>query len=438
MTAATRALLLTACLGLGLGTNLHCGTGGLVGGECQPGLNVCGHACVNLGSDPENCGRCGERCAEDERCLVGVCIAPAVVGRPVDGGVLLPDGGLLLPDGAVIDPGNGGSGGSGGGGNGGAGGSSGGNGGSGDGCEPPFNEQHQCGDCDTVCEGDFPLCAPSGQSFECAPSCTDGLTACSGRCVDLETDIDHCGSCNQYCPTAICRDGSCVAATAGHVVTMCMNLGTYRANAPQNSLLGNAIFLASRDTPRVLGYSQYATARVINGVQRAVTEANDKNARDIQLTLTSSSDGVPAALASGNYDVLLVYDQGLAPTGALGTIGASWQVPLESFTAAGGVVIVLSSAEGTGEMDDLLVQSGLLPTLTGMTSATNQLLYNREPSDAVGVNIFEEFRALSSSCTYQIDTGSPAPGTKFIVSDAPRGGPIGNPAVIHGVLYSID
>lgn len=423
-----RAALLSGVLGMAAVSTLHCGYGGLVGGECQPGLSACGHACVNLGSDPDNCGACGQRCESNAQCLVGVCAAPAVQGREVDGGILLPDGGLLLPDGGVIDPGDLGNGGSGG--AGGAGGAGGG-GGSSNGCEPPFNQPSQCGDCDTTCGGAFPLCAPSATGYECAPGCTDGLVACNGRCVDLETDIDHCGSCNQFCPTAICREGGCVAATAGHIVAMCMNLGTYRANAPQNSLLGNAIFLASSDTARVLAYAEYSSTRAINGVQRALTEANEKNARDIQLTVATLSADIPTALADGNHDVFLMYDQELAPPGTLGTLGSSWRDPIDAFTASGGVVVILASAEGTAEMDDFLRQSDLLPALAGLTPATNTLLYNREPSDAVGLNVFEEFRALSSSCTYQI--ASPSPGTAFIVTDAPRGGPIGNPAVIHGV-----
>ncbi len=416
-----RATLLTSLLGLGLATTLHCGTGGIVGGECLPGLSACGQSCVNLGADLENCGSCGRRCGSTEQCLVGVCIdtGPAVQDG-LDGGVLLPDGGLLLPDGAVVDPDGPGNGGSGGG------------GGGGDECSPPYNRGAYCGDCDTVCGGDLPLCAPAGDSFECAPGCTDGLTACSDQCVDLETDIDNCGACGQNCPTAICRDGSCVAGTSGHVVAICMNLQSYRSNAPQNSLLGNAVFLARSDTARVLGYVEHAPARVVTGVQRALTEANDKNARDIQLTLTGSPSNVAADLASGSYDVFLIYDQSLAPSGALGTLGASLEAPLASFTAGGGVVIVLSSSEGTGEMAELIVQSNLLPALEGLAPATSTLLYNREPSDAVGLNVFAEFRALTASCTYEIDT-TPTVGTAFIVTDQPRGNPTGNPAVIHSV-----
>ena len=61
-----------------------CGTGPIVGGECRAGLSPCGHSCVNLGADPNNCGSCGYQCADNEQCLVGVCIdaGPAVIGQP--------------------------------------------------------------------------------------------------------------------------------------------------------------------------------------------------------------------------------------------------------------------------------------------------------------------------------------------------------------------
>lgn len=424
MSPKLRAALTSCVLALAVATTLHCGTDGIVGGECLPGLSACGQSCVNLGSDLENCGSCGRRCEATEECLVGVCIdtGPAVQDG-LDGGVLLPDGAIILPDGAVVGPDGSTVGG---------GGSGGGGGGGGDECVPPFNRGAHCGDCDTVCSGALPLCAPAGDSFECAPGCTEPLTACSDRCVDLSTDIDNCGACGQNCPTAICRDGSCVGGFSGHVVAICMNLQSYRTNAPQNSLLGNAVFLARSDTARVLGYVEHATDRVVSGVQRALTEANDKNARDIQLTVTDSAASVANELATATYDVFLIYDQSLAPQGALGTLGASWQDLLANFTAGGGVVIVLSSTEGTGEMADLIVQSNLFPTLEGLTPATSTLLYNREPSDAVGLNVFAEFRALSASCTYQIDT-TPAVGTAFIVTDLPRGNPTGNPAVIHSV-----
>jgi hypothetical protein len=265
------ALTLSLALGAPLALSLSCGTGGVVGGNCRPGLTECAGRCVNVGSDPDHCGACDNACGAGEQCLVGVCIQRPIVIDNLDGGVLLPDGAILLPDGATVRPdgaplGNGGSG-----------------GGGGDGCFPPYNTADRCGDCSTSCDSALPLCAPAGPSFECSNACEEGLLACSNRCIDPLTDPDHCGSCDRRCPTAICREGACVGGTAGHVVAMCMNFETFRLNAPQNTLLGNAVFQASSDPVRVLGYIEHATARGIIGVERGLAQADDRNGRDIEL-----------------------------------------------------------------------------------------------------------------------------------------------------------
>jgi hypothetical protein len=42
--------------------------------------------------------------------------------------------------------------------------------------------------------------------------CQSGLTNCNGICVDLRTDINHCGICSNKCSglTGICRNGQCI------------------------------------------------------------------------------------------------------------------------------------------------------------------------------------------------------------------------------------
>lgn len=46
------------------------------------------------------------------------------------------------------------------------------------------------------------------------PDCAPGLTECAGECVDLDSSPDHCGACENPCPTppntvALCTDRSC-------------------------------------------------------------------------------------------------------------------------------------------------------------------------------------------------------------------------------------
>jgi hypothetical protein len=50
-----------------------------------------------------------------------------------------------------------------------------------------------------------------------APTCGTGLTICSGACVDLQTDPDHCGACGTGCGTWFkqCINGQCAGCPAG-------------------------------------------------------------------------------------------------------------------------------------------------------------------------------------------------------------------------------
>src|SRR5690606_27285262 len=101
---------------------------------------------------------------------------------------------------------------------------------------------------------------------------------------------------------------------------------------------------------------------------------------------------------------------------------------LDSFTRGGGVVITLSG--GTGEMDQFLTQSGLLP-LTSMTEVTGQLLHNRAPGDAVGLNVLTPFVAPRMSCTFQTSV-TPSSLDVFVVRDQPAPA-VGEASVIHRI-----
>lgn len=50
-------------------------------------------------------------------------------------------------------------------------------------------------------------------TFTCgSATCVVGEGCCSDSCVDLETDKQHCGSCNTVCPgSQLCESGACVA-----------------------------------------------------------------------------------------------------------------------------------------------------------------------------------------------------------------------------------
>jgi hypothetical protein len=69
-----------------------------------------------------------------------------------------------------------------------------------------YNSDH-CGYCNNTC--------PSGQACmngQCQAACSAGKTSCIDGCYDLLTDPDHCGSCLNNCPAGLlCRYGQCTA-----------------------------------------------------------------------------------------------------------------------------------------------------------------------------------------------------------------------------------
>lgn len=74
--------------------------------------------------------------------------------------------------------------------------------------------------------GDAPACACLGVYRDCGLGtacqqltsdtvicCPSGTTLCSGACVDLQTDVNHCGACGSVCGTANTTAVSCSAGT---------------------------------------------------------------------------------------------------------------------------------------------------------------------------------------------------------------------------------
>lgn len=88
------------------------------------------------------------------------------------------------------------------------------------------NRDH-CGECDNECDDDE-VC----DGGECVDSCPDEDAMCDGECVDLDSDVDHCGECNNECTTndpdasASCEDGDCVYECEDEEDTFCGGICT--------------------------------------------------------------------------------------------------------------------------------------------------------------------------------------------------------------------
>jgi len=58
-----------------------------------------------------------------------------------------------------------------------------------------------------------PSCAESADSDADADPCADGQTTCGGKCIDLQTNAQHCGDCGRACAEGrACEAGECVAS----------------------------------------------------------------------------------------------------------------------------------------------------------------------------------------------------------------------------------
>jgi hypothetical protein len=432
-------------IGLGLALAyalpMACGSGGVVGGKCRGGYSNCNGQCVALQSDVNNCGVCGTVCAPDEGCGDGVC----------DPDVPRPQGGASNTGGANNQSGNGTSGFD-----------QGGNGELPDGgffdspvdgqsdaevpveCLPPHDSPSHCGDCETRCPVEAPLCQPTadGSSFECVPVCDPPLVECRGECVlapdAYQSDPDNCGRCGRECPSDICQLGTCVGARYGNIALLCMDLNSSMTDSGPADLLANAVLIPNTNPIRVLAYTRGATPAAVAKVNALINAKAAERGRNVTITEANTDSAVTNNLSVMNFQVLLVHDLDLAESGEPASTATSWESSstITSFSKAGGVVIVLDGSDGTGEMHEFInaanVLQGLPSTLTvdGQDDITGATVHNNVPSDAVSIGVVSPFLATSHTCTFQT-SGTKDDDTFFVIGDELRGG---EPVVIHRVI----
>lgn len=70
-------------------------------------------------------------------------------------------------------------------------------------CVDLISDEDNCGSCDNAC-------GSSQSCIEGSCGCQEGYTDCGGSCVDLQFDFENCGSCGQECCHAeACVNGNC-------------------------------------------------------------------------------------------------------------------------------------------------------------------------------------------------------------------------------------
>jgi hypothetical protein len=135
--------------------------------DCDAPLVDCNGVCVDLLTDMDNCGACGEIC---ESGLVGVaCIGGECVRTSCPAA-------LPLQCGETVDD-----------------------------CVDPATDPNNCGDCGVVCASG--VCT-NGTCVE--TGCTADQTVCDGVCVETCCDNNNCGACGNVCTGGLtCFEGKC-------------------------------------------------------------------------------------------------------------------------------------------------------------------------------------------------------------------------------------
>ncbi len=181
------------------GPNGYCAVGGGIGVCVWSGLST---TCVNLATDPANCGARSVRCPAGQSCVAGSCsgdAAPCGPGREGSYCALAPDGSgtskLCCAGG---------------------------------GCTDTLSDAANCGVCGNACAAGLACIAgkceaTSCQGFSDGTACgVDALgKCCGGGCASTATDSLNCGTCGvkcvgaETCAGGLCGVASCTAALQG-------------------------------------------------------------------------------------------------------------------------------------------------------------------------------------------------------------------------------
>jgi hypothetical protein len=412
----------------------------LVGLECASGFVICNGQCVDLNSDEFSCGSCGATCAIDEMCISAQCTTDFDSGRP--GGMPGGNG-----EGGMLD--GGGDGGDGGGGlDGGLDGSVLRDGGDsategwadvelpplcmGPGspadcvcelgelvcqadCVNAVVDTFNCGACGNNCNATPP---PSGQFFcvggQCVLNCNPPLTVCNNSiCVDTQNDPDNCGSCGFVCDSGLCDLGQCLDRTAGHVIVIGHDMSSALPAAKR--LAGNAIFLPSKQTVRLLVFELNSTPGARAGVQSAITETQAVTGRQYARTDATDVAQVPFQLSLA--DVFVVVAQANAADADLIMQGDMWSRAMQTFIARGGVIVVFDGGGANAGTYQIVQQAGLF-TAVQRIAITPRPVYIEAPGDALASFVPAVYQAQNQSVVF--DTMD----TTVVVRDRMSGLPV--------------
>jgi hypothetical protein len=264
----------------------------------------------------------------------------------------------------------------------------------------------------------------AGQGGESALACDGDEWICGGRCVDLDSDAFHCGQCGHQCPSQICIDGACKGGPTGHLVVAGMSFAS--STAPARRILGNAVFLPSPHTVRILDYRAHAEPTVADNVDAIIAAQAQQRGRAVIVSEAPSAAAIGEALDIDDFDVLFIHDQPGFPPGQAQPFAKKAGDSMARFFSDGGTVVVLATS---APMADLLSETALLDTL-GFISIAGSTVHKSAPTDAISIGVVAPMLAVADT-TLIVTAELPTPDMSFVFSDD---SPVAHPVVIHRVF----
>ena len=257
-------------------------------------------------------------------------------------------------------------------------------------CVDTDSDTTHCGACNSNCNANE-LCVVGTCTINCPPP----RVVCANRCVDVQSDPDFCGTCQTECSTGICFSGSCVAASAGHVVLI-----GHDFTSPQpgvGRLVGNAVLIPTGNPVRVGTFAEQTSAPVRTAVDTALNETAAELGRTYQFVPTTETN-VTQRLAT--VDTFLVYPQDLATDGQLTSWGTQWQLALDGFVRSGGAIVVVDAGGSHAGTWQILDSAGLFSVQARTPLVVGSTLTVSNAADSVSLNVPLTFPAPANSVTF--------------------------------------
>ena len=255
-------------------------------------------------------------------------------------------------------------------------------------CVDLTSDYENCGGCNNICTSGVCI---SGACL----TCSSEETVCGQQCINLASDPDNCGGCGVPCSNGLCSNSQCEASGTGRVIVIGHD---YLKNRPaMNRILGNAVFLWPNNPVRLLTYRGAANLTAIAGANGAIAQVATATGRLVQRTDVAAAD-VATQLAA--TDVFLIYGQEQASDATLNQLGQDWASAMTTFINLGGTVIVLDGLyPGNAGGVQILSQAGLF-NIQHNVSTTNSVCTVVSPGDALASGLPKTYRCEENSVNF--------------------------------------